>query len=78
MRFQARSKRYRPEKLRIGLGFLGEFPTQRNRELFLDNRDLFPQIREFTGWIREITNSPHTGGWSSMRATTGCCWRRAT
>ncbi len=49
LRFQARSERSRPEKLRIGLGSSGKFPTQWNRELFLGNRDLFPQIREFTG-----------------------------
>jgi len=45
----------------IALGFLGKFPTRGKRELFLDNRDLFPQIREFTGWFREISNSAHTG-----------------
>ena len=49
-----------PEKLRIGLVFLGKFPTQRNRELSLGNRDLFPQIREFTG-MDQGNQSPHTG-----------------
>ncbi len=58
--FERDPSRHRPEKPWIRLGFLGKFPTQLNRELFFGNRDLFPRIREFTGWIREISNSPHT------------------
>jgi hypothetical protein len=59
-RFPRRSWRLRHKKAWNRLGFFSKFPTQRNRELFLDNRDLFRRIREFTGQIREISNSPHT------------------
>jgi len=52
--------RLRDEKCRRCLGFLGKFPTQRNREFLSGNRELFLRIREFSGLIRENSNSPHT------------------
>jgi len=49
LRFPRRSERLRHEKPWNRLDFFGEFPTQRNREFSLGNRDLFRRIREFTG-----------------------------
>jgi hypothetical protein len=42
-----------PEKALSSLGFLSKFPTQRNREFFLANRELNLPIREFPGRSRE-------------------------
>jgi hypothetical protein len=38
--------------------FFGRFPTQQNSELLSPNNELFPQIKEFAGLIREMSNSP--------------------
>ena len=62
-RFPRRFELLRREKPWNRLGFFGKFPTHRNRELFLGNRDLFRQIREFLGRIREISEfATHTVG----------------
>src|SRR5215469_11970791 len=58
LRFRAWTVWLGDEKPWLRLGFLGIFPTQRNREFFSGNRESFLRIRESMGWIRESTIYP--------------------